>query len=102
MHHKKIICHDIKLEIVQLEKFKLKKVKEEKEAIRKEKKLLKKDRQKAKKKEEKQKHALQNNNSLGFQIAAKELRTYLCDLCNHTAKAQDPLQSHIAEAEVRC
>ena len=40
-----------KLEIVQLEKFKQKMAKEEKEAIRKEKKLLKKNRQKAQKKE---------------------------------------------------
>ena len=82
--------YELKLEIVELENCKQKRMKEEKEAIKKERKHLKKTIQKVNKEKEKQKTQFpENNNMPGYQVDLKELRTYPCNLCDHKAKTQD-------------
>ena len=86
----------MKLEIVELAKYKQTKDKEEKETIKKERKLLKRKKQKARKEEEKQR-TQENNNLPDYQVYLKELQTYSCDLCNQKTESQDQLRSHVLE-----
>ena len=85
----------MKLKIVELENYKQRKVKEEKETAKKENKLLKKKKQKARKEEVNDIIQVpENNNSVGSQVHFKDVGSYPCVLYNHTTSSQDQLRSH--------
>ena len=88
----------MKLEIVELAKYKQTKIIEEKETLKKERKLIKRKKQKARKEEEKQRPQVpENNNSLDSQANLKEFQSFSCDLCNQKTDSQDQLRSHVTK-----